>query len=151
MDMSDLLKCECAGPRGSAWPSEQGNVLPAHRQYWNSCHLLKPVGSSLDPLPLAWTQILLQQVHCHQACPPVSDLDLADWRANVTVSRTSIHFPCTSHEGMHQSMFADLVIRSLEGHLDQDDHWLDKCPVLQSRGDCDAVHKILKVNKYKRY
>ena len=35
---------------------------------------------------------------------------------------TCIHFPCTAHEGMHQSMFADRVIRSLEGHLDQDDH-----------------------------
>jgi hypothetical protein len=43
-------------------------------------------------------------------------------------------------------MFADPVIRSLEGHLGQDNHYPEKCPVLRGWGDCDAAHEILKVS-----
>ena len=100
---------------------------------------------------LVWHLALLPQLLAQPQPVPDPDSDLADWRANVTVSGTRIHFLCTAHEGMHQSMFAVLVIQSLEGHLDQDVHCLDKCPVLLSRGDCDAVHEILKVNKYQKY
>ncbi len=30
-------------------------------------------------------------------------------------------------------------------NLSQDDHYLEKCPVLRGRGDCDAAHEFLKV------
>ena len=52
----------------------------------------------LAPLPLLLAQ---------PQPAPDSDSDLADWPANVTGRGTHDHFPCTAHQGTHQSMLAD--------------------------------------------
>ena len=60
------------------------------------------------------------------------------------------HFPCTAHQGTHQSMLADPAIRNLPGRLGPEERCLEY-PAGRGRGDCDAAHEILKTNIYHTY
>ncbi len=75
---------------------------------------------------------------------------LADWPANMTGRSTHDQFPCTAHQGTHQSMLADPAIRSLPARLGTEVR-RPEYPVGLGRGDCDAAHEILKTNIYHIY
>jgi hypothetical protein len=75
---------------------------------------------------------------------------LADWPANVTGRGTHDHFPCTAHQGTHQSMLADQATRSLPGRLGPEER-RPEYPVGRGRGDRDAAHEILETNIYHIY
>ncbi len=71
-------------------------------------------------------------------------------RERIHVDRTHDHFPCTAHQGTHQSMLADSAIRSLPGRLGPEERRPEYFVGL-GRGDCDAAHEILKTNIYHKY